>query len=253
MLPTGIKQSALASALMLLSTMVQAAPVSVGNIDDIYVANALLGSSSSAACETTQNSTNCDFLRPPAPGTFLNSAALEAAVTQNVADYVLSPYRNSAYIDLGFNGYDLYNGAGNDLVVFIVGNNTSFGLDVFDEHGTMVSSDTYIVPANGSATVYDNDGKWLCVGGSDNLCTGGAALSAIFIDLEESLASDVAIGNIRLNIGENFNGPDGTRPRFSLAGGFHTIPTTEIPVPLPVLLFLSGLSVFGFFSGSKRA
>ena len=232
-----------------------AAPISVGNINDIYVANQLLGSSSHADCETTQNQTNCDFLTP-SPVTFLNNAALETAVTSNPAQYVLSPYQNSSYIDLGFNGYDIYNGNGDDLVVFIVGNSTNFGLDVFDNTGTVVSTGTYHVPADGSSTVFDNDGNWLCVGGSDNLCTGGAALSAIFIDLEDSIAGDVALGGIRLLMGEDYNGIDSlgnpVRPRFSLAGGFHT-EAVVVPLPLPLILFASGLTLLGWIGRRKHS
>lgn len=239
--------------LLLVSTGVQAAPISVGNIDDIYVANQLLGSSSAAACETAQTQDNCDFLTP-SPVNYLNNAELAAAVTSNPANYVLSPYRDSTYIDLGFNGYDIYNGGGDDLVVFIVGNSTTFGLDVFDTSGSMVNSAVYDVPADGSSTVFDNDGNWLCVNGTDDQCTGGAALSAIFIDLEDSIAGDVALGSIRILLGEDYNGNydgDIIRPRFSLAGGFHT-EATVVPVPMSIVLFGSGLSLLGWI-GRKRA
>ncbi|HHO59446.1 MAG TPA: hypothetical protein ENJ64_04330, partial [Thiotrichales bacterium] len=114
--------------LSLLSTGLQAAPVSVGDIHDIYVADKLLGYSGSGACDSETNQSNCDFLAP-SPTVFLNTTLLAPIVTGNPASYVLSPFRNSAYIDLGFNDVDLYNGENEDLVVFIVGNATSFGLD----------------------------------------------------------------------------------------------------------------------------
>lgn len=249
-----MKQLSFINLLLLLgSTSAYAAPISVGNINDIYVANQLLGSSSSTACETTQNQDNCDFLTPT-PTEFLNDAALAAAVTSDPANYVLSPYRNSAYIDLGFDGYDIYNGAGNDLVIFIVGNSTTFGLDVFDTSGKVVSTGIFDVPADGSSTVHDNDGKWLCVGGTDDVCSGGAALSAIFIDLEDSIAGDIALGGIRVLLGEDYNGTDGTRPRFSLAGGFHTEASiTAVPLPLPAILFSSGLFLLGWVGRRKSA
>lgn len=244
-----MKQLTLTGILLtLISATAQAATISVGNISDIYVANQLLGSSTTAACDAAPNSTDCDFLKPGPVA--LDSAALTSAVTNNPADYVLAPYRNSAYIDLGFNGYDIYNGIGDDLVVFIVGNSTNFGLDVFDNTGAVISSDTYHVPADGSSTVFDDEGNWLCVGGSDSSCTGGAALSAIFIDLEDSIAGDVALGGIRILIGEDYNGIDTlqTRPRLSLAGGFHVTP---VPLPLPIVLFASGLGLLGWI-GRRR-
>lgn len=250
--------------LSLLATSAQAAPISIGNINGIYVANDLIGTSSSAQCETRQNMANCDFLKT-GPTTYLNNAALANVVTSNQASYTLSPFRNTAYFDLGFNGFDIFNGAGNDLVVFIVGNTTSFGLDVFDVNGTVVNSGVYNVAtptfaSDGSNldfgdTVLHSNGNWLCVNGTGQFCTNGAALSAIFIDLEDSIAGNVALGSIRIFLGEEFNGinpVNGTpvRPRFSLAGGFHT-EATVVPLPLSVVLFSSGLALLGW-TGRKR-
>jgi len=250
--------------LSMLSATAQAAPISVGNINGIYVANELIGTSSSAQCETTQNQANCDFLKT-GPTTYLNNASLADVVTSNPATYTLSPFRGTAHIDLGFNGFDIYNGAGNDLVVFIVGNTTSFGLDIFDKGGTLVNTGIYNVAtptfdSDGSNldygdTVLDSDGNWLCVNGIDNFCTNGAALSAIFIDLEDSIAGDVALGSIRLFLGEDYNGinpenGDPIRPRLSLAGGFHT-EATVVPLPLSAVLFSSGLALLGWIGRRK--
>jgi hypothetical protein len=250
--------------LSLLATGAQAAPITIGNINGIYVANELIATSSSLHCETTQNQANCDFLKT-GPTTYLNNAGLADIITSNPASYTLSPFRNTAYIDLGFKGFDVYNGAGNDLVVFMVGNTTSFGLDVLDANGTVVNSGVYNVAtptfaSDGSNldlgdTVVNNNGHWLCVNGTDNFCTNGAALSAIFIDLEDSIAGDIALGGIRIFLGEKFNGinPDTgapIRPRFSLAGGFHT-EATVVPLPLSVILFSSGLALLGW-TGRKR-
>ena len=248
----------------LFAVTAQAAPISVGNINDIYVANQLLGASGSAACETEKNQANCDFLKP-SPTTYLNNAGLADVVTSNPATYTLSPFRDTAHIDLGFNGYDIYNGVGNDLVVFIVGNTTSFELEVFDINGTLVNSGVYNVAtptfaSDGSNldfgdTVLDNNGNWLCVNGIDDFCTDGAALSAIFIDLEDSIAGDVALGSIRLFLGEDYNGinpgnGDPIRPRLSLAGGFHT-EATVVPLPLSAVLFSSGLALLGWLGRRK--
>lgn len=244
--------SVLSLSASLASQAAQAAPISVGNIHDIYVADTLLGSSSSAACELVQNQANCDFLTPT-PVTYLDNNALEAVVADNdPASYVLAPFRNSASMDLGFSSVNLYNGDGNDLVIFNVGNNTSLGVDVFSDSGALILSDTFFIPADGNATVKYDNGDWVCVNGTDNQCSGGAALSAIFIDFEDSLAGDIAIGSIRINMGEDFNGPQGTRPRFSLAGGFHTAPISEVPLPLPAWLMLSGLIAMGAFKRGRK-
>lgn len=241
--------------LMLLSTTAHTAPISVGNIDNIYVANTLIGTSSLTGCTSTSGDASCDFASTP--GAFLTNAELAPIITSGPASYALSPYKDSAYMDLGFDGFDLYNGVGNDLVVFIVGNATSFGLDVFDKSGAMINSDIYNVAADGSNTVFDNEGNWLCVGGSDNICTDGAALSAIYIDLGDSIAGDVALGNIRLLLGNDFNGPaatGSTRPRLSLAGGFYTEATiATVPLPLSAILFSSGLALLGWTGRKKMA
>ena len=252
--------------LSLLATTTQAAPISVGNINSIYVANELIGTSSSTQCEATPNKANCDFLKPD-PTTYLNNASLADVVTSNPATYTLSPFRETAYIDLGFRGFDIYNGVGNDLVIFIVGNTTSFGLDIFDINGTRVNTGVYNVATptfandgsnlNFGDTVLDKDGNWLCVNGTDNFCTDGAALSAVFIDLEDSIAGDVALGSIRIFLGNDFNGinpvtGNPVRPRFSLAGGFHT-EATVVPLPLSAVLFSSGLALLGWAGRKKTA
>jgi hypothetical protein len=250
--------------ILLLAATAQAAPISVGNITGIHVANELIATSSLAKCESTQNRANCDFLKT-GPTTYLNNAALADTVTSNPATYALSPFRNTAYLDLGFNGFDIYNGSGNDLVVFIVGNTTSFGLEIFDINGTIINSGIYHVAtptfaSDGSNldfgdTVLDNDGNWLCVNGTGKFCTNGAALSAIFIDLKDSIPGDVALGNIRIFLGEDFNGINPgngapIRPRLSLAGGFHT-EATVVPLPFSAALFSSGLALLGWI-GRKR-
>jgi len=216
----------------------QAATISVGNINGINVANTLLGSSSSANCASNKTSTNCDFRN--FNGTLLNDTELKAIVTDDPANYVYSSAANNdASFDVGFNGFDIYNGAGDDLVIFIVGNNTSFGLDVFDTNGDIMSSGIFNVTVEN--TVYDNNGNWLCVGGSDNQCTGGYALSAVFVDFGNAVAGDVAVGKMQLTLGS---------AAFSLAGGFYT-EATVVPLPLPVVLFSSGLALLGWVGRRK--
>ncbi len=218
--------------LTLLFTSAHAAPISVGNINNINVANLFIGSSNDAACTT-----DCDFLN--AAGTSLNDTALAPIVTSQVSNYVFSSMAgNNASFDLGFDGFNLYNRDGNDLVIFIVGNSTSFGLDVFDKAGSMISTGNYSVTT--ANTVFDNSGNWLCIGGSDASCTGGFPLSAVFIDFGNSFAGDVALGHLNLSL---------NNAAFSLAGGFHVTP---IPLPLPIILFSSGLALLAFAGRKKK-
>ncbi|VAW54848.1 hypothetical protein MNBD_GAMMA05-1817 [hydrothermal vent metagenome] len=222
--------------LALFSFTAQAATISIGNIDNINVADVLLGSSNSIGCTN-----NCDFV--DANGTLLTDVDLATVVTSNAANYTTSSsVGNSASFDLGFNGFNLYNGDGNDLVVFIVGNNRSFGLDVFDTQGFLLSSDTYNVDI--SNTVFDDVGNWLCVGNDLNPCpNNGFALSAVFIDLGDSVAGDVAIGSLQFNLND---------AAFSLAGGFYTEASpVVVPLPMPIVLFSSGLFLLGWVGRKK--
>lgn len=253
----------LALVLTLFSSTAHTAAISIGTINDINIANNLIGTSSSAACESAQTQANCDFLTPN-PTTYLNDAGVASVVTSNPANYLLSPFRNSAYIDLGFNGFDLFNGDGNDLVVFIVGHSTSFKLDVFTDASTdpfyssvydvatPVFDNTQNIFTDTGDMVFDNNGNWLCAGGAPGTCTDGTSLSAAFFDLGNSIAGDIALSKIRITLGEDYNGADGTRPRFSLAGGFHTN-ATVVPLPLSVVLFSSGLALLGLTGRRKRS
>ncbi len=227
--------------LTLFAASTQAETISVGNINGINVANMLLSSSNSAACATDKTTANCDFQNYT--GALLNDIELAGTVTSNPANYVYSSVLgNNASLELGFNGFDIYNGAGNDLVIFIVGNGSPFGLDVFDTNGAVMSSGIFSV-TDSYNTVYDNNGGWFCIGGSNINCTDGAALSAVFIDFGSTIAGDVAVGSIQLSLGY---------AAFSLAGGFHTSPTV-VPLPLSVVLFGSGLALLGWTGRRKKA
>jgi len=229
--------------LALFSFTAQAAPISVGNIDNINVANVLLGSSSSIDCASSQTADNCDFV--DANGTLLTDIDLATVVTSNAANYTTSSsVQNNASFDLGFDGFDLFNGDGDDLVVFIVGNTTSFGLDIFDTQGSLLNSNTYDVDV--SNTVFDDVGNWLCVGNDANPCPNkGFALSAVFIDLGDNVAGDVAIGSLSFDLND---------AAFSLAGGFYTeAAPTVVPLPMPALLFSSGLFLLGWVGRKKSA
>ena len=225
--------------LTLFTASVHAAPISVVNIDGINVANMLLGSSSSPSCSSDKTSANCDFMN--FEGALLNDLELTSTVTSNAANYTYASIAgNNASIDLGFNGFDIYNGEGNDLVIFIVGNGGSFGLDVFDTNGSTMSSASYTV-SSADAVLYD-DGNYVCV--SVNTCTKlDPALFAIFVDFGEGIAGDVAVGRMQLSLGD---------AAFSMAGGFYTEPTV-VPVPLSVVLFSSGLALLGWTGRRKKA
>jgi hypothetical protein len=225
--------------LLLLTATAYAAPVpiSVGTIEDIYVADRFISSSSEAACDISKTSSNCDFV--DWNDQLINDAELADIVTTNPASFISrSAVDNGAAFDIGFDGFNLFNGEGDDLVLFIVGNGSSFGLDVFDTTGTNVFSDTYSVTA--SDTVFNTDNQWLCVNGVDLNCTNGYPLSAILIDFGDSLAGDVAVDSLHITLND---------AEFALAGGFHITP---VPLPLPVVLFSSGLVLLGWAARRKK-
>ena len=214
-------------ALMILSTEVLAETISVGNIDNINVANLFMGSSNTSGCAGS----TCDF-KQTFTENYFDDTNLPGIVTSDYRTSVKSPANANAYIDMAFNGFDIYNGIGNDLVLFFVGNGTSFGLDVFDKNDNILSQGTYNITVTDA--VRNSDDTWLCFNGVDSNCTNGFALSAMYIDLGDSVAGDTAIGKLHITFGQNFNGNGSSN--FSLAGGFYTQPTV-VPLPLPAMLF----------------
>lgn len=231
-------------ALLILSTGAQAAIIDVGNIKNIYTADAPIKSSNSADCETTQTAANCDFELTFYAGTYLSNTALNSTVTSDFSTSVKSPVKSDAFIDLAFRN-SMFGGDGNDLVLFFIGNSTSFGLDVFGKNTGLISTGIYDITT--SDAVFNDDGTWMCINSTDPKCIGGYPLSAVFIDFGEAF-NGVEIGKIHLTFGEGFNGPGSSN--FSLAGGFHNT-ATVVPLPLPIVLFSSGLALLGWIGRRK--
>jgi len=246
-------------ALLLLSTNIHAATINVGNIENIYVADVAAGSSNSSSCESSQTAANCDFEQTFHAGTYLSNTALNALVTSNFMTSVKSPVKSNATIDLAFTD-NIVNGIGNDLVLFFIGNTTSFGLDVYDQAGGLINKGVYTIktPTYDSVnntvldfgdTVRDSNGDWLCINSTDPICAGGYALSAIQIDFGTSFEG-TAIGSLHITLGNGYNGLGSSN--FSLAGGFHTS-ATVVPLPLSIILFSSGLALLGLTGRRKRS
>lgn len=221
-------------ALLFISTNAMADTIKVGNINDIFVADKLIDSTVST-----------DFEQSFYPDTPLSSIALEDLVTSNFRTSVKSPVNSLSFIDLGFTG-SIYGGAGNDLVLFFVGNSTSFGLDVTGKGAGSIIDGIYDITT--ADAVYNDDGTWICLNGIDNNCTNGYPLSAIFIDFGDTY-NGVEIDKINLNFGNGFN--DAASSNFALAGGFHN--TAVVPLPLPIILFSSGLALLGWMGRRKAA
>lgn len=207
-----------------LSTSVQAATIKV-------LANQVLGTAGNFTTSPT--------------GSTLSLTDLTSIVTSDAATFVMSN-DDTAYIDLGFGDNQVISGAGADLVIFTVGNNYNFGLQVFDTDNKMISNYLYNVPVDESSIAKDENGNNLCV--KDSIGDCAAVISATSINLL-GIANNTEIDHIRLFIGTNSKfKPNGAYPLFSLAGAVHT---TAVPLPLPVLLFSSGLALLGWVGRKK--
>lgn len=239
-------------ALLILTTGVRAETINIGNIENIYTANILTGSSNNSNCNTTPDAdNNCDFERTFYSGTYLNDTALNDIVTSDFRTSAKSPVNNDAFIELAFTDA-VVNGAGDDLVLFFIGNTTSFGLNVNIDGGWTGQTDyTIATPvfdtelntvSDYGDTVLDIDNNWLCINSPTSACTngGGFALSAISIDFGESYEG-AAIESLRISL-QNSN--------FSLAGGLYT-DATVVPLPLSAVLFSSGLAFLGWIGRRK--
>lgn len=222
-----------------LSTSVQAAPVQI-NI---------------AASEVLD--TFGSFTTPA--GSALNLNALTGIVTSDASTSVVSQDIN-ATIDLGFGSNTVVTGAGADLVIFTVGNGYSFGLQAFDISNNIISNFLYNVPADGSTTAQDQDGNDLCVT-ENNGCT---PISATAINLWGEKADGsyfeiidgTELSFVRLFIGSSTNITtaetigDAQLPRLSLVGAVHS---AVVPLPLPAVLFGSGLALLGWVGRRKTS
>lgn len=214
-----------------LSTSVQAATINV-------IANKVL-------------STSGTFTTSPT-GDALSLTDLTGIVTNDVATFVMSN-DDTASINLGFGNTQVVTGTGADLVIFTIGNDYNFGLQVFDTSDSMISDFLYNVPADGSSTAKDEDGNLLCVKDDTGSCAAVISATSIDIFSNDLLAveDDIEISMIRLFIGINKDfKPGEAYPLFSLAGAIHT---TAVPLPLPVLLFSSGLALLGWTGHRKKA
>ena len=191
--------------------------------------------------------------------TTTSSSASDASITEvltdtdafSMATYALRTDPDSgAYIEIAF-GNSVTNV--NDLIFFFFGGNTaqggftnSFNLDI-DLDGTIDTENniTNFIPLdNGVATtVLDLDTFRNSGGLTENYFT----LTAATVDLGASgLADGEELGLFRIFLGDSE-----TTPPFTLLAGVGYV--SAVPLPLPVVLFASGLGMLGFFARKKTA
>lgn len=206
-----------------------------GTVTGIVAADIMAGSSGTFFDWSSPDLVNPSSQRDPA-----------ASITD---DNLFNTYAFSddigAYVDLGFST-SIYNGTGDDLAFFVTGDpaKLDFSAVVSDDFGHSLSISSSINP-------YFID--WRA-----NLDVNGTplALSMVLIDLDD-YGSDVfgtnPLTNIRFNLGGEFISPGVSQaPGLSLTGGIHTS-AAVVPLPLPIVLFGSGLGLLGLFGRRKKA
>ena len=167
------------------------------------------------------------------PATSITDDALVTTYAYSLTDY--------AYVDLGFST-SIYNGAGDDLAFFMTGDPLlmDFNAVVSDDFGN-------------SITISSDTSSYIVVNEFDLLFEDGfqIALNSILIDLDD-YGTDVFGANPLTNIRFNFGSEEFGSPGLSLAGGIHTT-AAVVPLPLPIVLFGSGLGLLGLFGRRKKS
>ena len=181
--------------------------------------------------------------------TALSDAEIQAIIASDAraAIFGTSPTDYSV-IDLGFGDTTVKTGSGGDtfgadLVVVSLWNgyNYSFGLEAFDTAGNSLSLYQYFVT---DETPNSCDSTEACVK------TTSINLFSNDDTAPEALGDNIEIGYISLLIGgSTFNGADGYS-NFSLVGAYHT-DAVVVPLPLPAILFSSGLLLLGWVGRRK--
>ena len=153
-------------------------------------------------------------------------------------------------INLGFGDTIVKTGSGGDsdgadLVVVSLWNDISyeFRLEAFNTEGSSLSLYTYTV---NSSTPNARDGSGAIL--NDIKTTSINLYGSDYLQLED----DIEIGSISLTIGGALNGDSGLAgySNFSLAGAYYTDPVV-VPLPLPAVLFSSGLLLLGWVGRRK--
>jgi len=181
---------------------------------------------------------SANFVNATSPvGTFISAATLQSDLTDtNFGTFVLSP-DPVADINMAFNS-NFYNGAGFDLAFFFAGStdpvteqvNIDFGLSINGITNTYTPMITPIV-----TNITDSFGSY--------------TVTVALVDLDDfglGFASTTALAGLDVLVGRedslNF-------APLSMVGGFYTTP---VPLPLPIILFASGLGVLGMFARRKN-
>jgi hypothetical protein len=164
----------------------------------------------------------------------------------------------NAYIDLSF-ADTIYNGQGNDLVLFFAGNGTTFQNGNYSEFlfsidiGADGSIESGLLGVTDSTSFYNTSGLLVnlpAVMTADTITEEqktslGVSFFASYalIDLDAFGYDQTSpLGDIRIYLG------DSSMPALAAVGAYHT---TVVPLPLPAVLFSSGLALLGWIGRRK--
>lgn len=229
--------------LLIWSTNVFAEMLYVGNdtinaidTDNIFAADILKKSSNESVCVAA----SCDFYQTFTTNYFTDDALRATGIVTSDYRTSVKSDESDAYLDLTFSS-NVVNGTGNDLILFFVGNMSSFGLDVFDNTGNSINNSDYTIatPTYDGTTTTDY-GDTVRDAFGESILLDNFPLSAILIDFGESYEG-TTIDTLHLTLKDS---------NFALAGGFHT-QATVVPLPMSIILFGSGLSLLGWLGRKK--
>lgn len=175
---------------------------------------------------------------------YINSTQLSNAVVGgDITTYAWTPDAHiptgepGAYIDLSF-ANNIYSGEGADLVLFFAGNATSMSTGIED---FLFSID---IGANGSI---EGDKLGVTTSSTSSIYNDAFFASYAIIDLELlGLNQTGALGNIRIYL------DDSSMPALSAVGAYHT-DAAVVPLPLPAILFGSGLGLLGLIGRRRKS
>jgi hypothetical protein len=184
-------------------------------------------------------------------GTALDESGIEATLSENHASLVSTKTADPIFglsntsdagdyvvMSIGFDSSNVVTGSGADLVIFSkwAGSSYEFGLQAFDNSNTLLSSYNYTV-----------DGSLLF--------SSGIAVTSIDLFNNNNpatmLADGIEIGYLSVFLGNDYNGANlNAYSNIALAGAYHVAP---VPIPLPLILFASGLSLLGWIGRRKHS
>lgn len=175
-------------------------------------------------------------------GTALTNTEIQSILASDTTNAIYGQSADDySVIDIGFGSTRVFTGSGADLVIFSLwqGVNYNFELQVFDKNDVSLSSYTYQVTGDACASPCLPTVKTTAI----NIFDNGLMPTA--------LENNIELGYLRLFIGGDLATDGfGEYSNLSLVGAFNT-EITQVPLPLPALLFGSGLGLIGLIGRRK--